>query len=153
MSVKDTITVIGLLLMGARGIWILPQIWRNERGLDPNVEPLIWPLGLAWWQGSVRVLPVFFPSLLIIAPDHVLETLRLAGPVWIALRVVLDVGVLLIACLWVGILFFNRPKWAVAPHLRHQPGMLAQWAGRRPESTATPAHEAPWQQRNRRYPR
>jgi hypothetical protein len=41
-----------------------------------------------------------------------------------------------------SIVLFNGPKWAVAPHLRSQPGLLEEWfgedAGERPQTGDEP---------------
>jgi hypothetical protein len=47
-----------------------------------------------------------------------------------ALHALLDVALVawfVCFCVAMSIVFFNRPKWAVPPHLREQSGAVARW--------------------------
>jgi hypothetical protein len=44
----------------------------------------------------------------------------------------------LLAVLAATITFFNRPRFLVPPHLRHQPGAIAEWLGEPVRPTEPP---------------
>lgn len=131
--------VVGALLAAAR----LPAVWRNEIGLNPNRVPAAWPFGAAMWHGYVRGLPVLcalFPLGLPIALINRFggETLN---------EVVLPpfaFGILAAMLLCATIVFFNRPRFLVPPHLRAQPGALDEWTGAHVPPVPPPGQRPDW---------
>ncbi len=55
------------------------------------------------------------------------------------MTVVCDViGVTILFALMPCVFLFNRPRWAVVPHLRHQHGAIAEWSGQQSAPTPEP---------------
>jgi hypothetical protein len=134
------------------------RVWRNEWkwAWNPDEVPVWWDHGGPLWRGFVRVSPVCGGLIGLLAAAAVL--LSFDDPLIYAIGQfvgALAVGGLgLPAC----IVLFNRPKTLVAPHLRHQPGALAEWGGAevlpteppRPPGDASNAPGPPARRRARR---
>lgn len=109
---------------------LAPRVWRNEAGLTADVPIATWIWGTAAWRGFVRASTLVFPVCwALVAPAFVLGTVT--GAAW-AEAVGLTLGGAGGLFLFVGgaaVGLFNRPRWLVAPHLRQQPGMLAELLG------------------------
>ena len=132
------VTAAGLAL-GVGGAWQLPQLWRNERGWHPDRPPAYWAWGTAAWRGLVRLTPLSAPAFLALTPAYGLDAAGADGAVAeIVIAIGAAVGVVVVGLLAPAVFLFNRPKWAVVPHLRHQSGAIAEWRGRRSEPTPPP---------------
>lgn len=114
--------------------------WRNEHPwLDPDLPRVWWYGGRPSWRGWVRTQSVVAPAVFVVAaPLFVVGSTGVSGGAFETVEAV--AGLLLCAIVVVGarVWLFNRPKWLVAPHLRHQPGMLAELGGERCQPTPTP---------------
>ncbi len=140
MSVYE-IAITGILLVfGLRGAWLLPRFWRNELGWDPDRPPSFWRWGLTSWRGLVRTNVLAVPMFLAGAPGYALDSAAIdgsgAGTVVVVSYVI---GAAILGGLMPGVFLFNRPRWAVVPHLRHQHGAIAEWRGKRSAPTPEPA--------------
>lgn len=131
LSVKVVATVaaaLALLLIA----WRLPRYWRREiePGYDERRPFALWLLDGATYRGYVRAAPVLFVTFVFLmavvfflAPDDGSEPETNLGA-WVSLA-----GVGLGVALSVSIALFNRPRSLVVPHLRNQPGAVAEWRG------------------------
>jgi hypothetical protein len=133
--VLDVLVVLttAAILVSAR------RAWRNEQPwLDPDA-PRAWTGGLPSWRGWVRVQAVIVPTVFVIAaPLFVIQSTGVGGGAWDTVRAV--AGLVICGVLLAGarVWLFNRPRWLVAPHLRHQPGMIAESLGERCAPTPLP---------------
>lgn len=145
MSPYEIAISIGLLLGGLRGVWVLPRIWRNELGWASDRPPAFWWLGITSWRGLVRASILAIPIFLAIAPGYALDKANAAGS-WaeILVGVSAAVGGVMLFVLAPGVFLFNRPRWAVVPHLRHQQGAIAEWRGERSDPTPEPTQTPPF---------
>lgn len=117
------ILMIGVLA----GLLVLPKVWRNEKQLFSVTPSPFWPLGKATWRGYIRGYPI---SNLLIAVAVVLYFfVRHDGGNIVGVGSVVSFSLLLaLFVMYLGIMFFNRPRWLVAPHLRSQPGAVKEWS-------------------------
>jgi hypothetical protein len=110
-----------------------PRIWRNEWGYawDPAS-------GGALWRGFVRSTMISGPFLGLTGVLNVIYALS-DRRTTAMFTVVAMLWMALLVCA-VTIVLFNRPKRLVAPHLRHQPGAVGEWLGRKVQPTPPPRH-------------
>lgn len=139
MTVGDVVVV--LIVLAGFGLWLfwIPRWWRNEPAwsYDPDRPPPAWPYGAALWRSGVRTNALAGPVALLLA---VLYALDASSAGWTrAAFLVAAVPFCAVLGLAVTVVLFNRPRWAVVPHMRHQPGLLAEWRGARAEPTERPA--------------
>lgn len=125
--------------LGLRGAWVLPRLWRNELGWNPDRPPAFWVFDLTAWRGLVRASILATPLFLGIAPGYVLDNAGTQGGFATGLIVVSVLVAVSLGCVAVAVFLFNRPKWAVVPHLRHQSGAIAEWRGKRSAPTPAPS--------------
>jgi hypothetical protein len=126
--------------LGAFALWLRfgRRVWRNEWkwAWNPDQVPDWWDYGGPLWRGFVRISPVSGASLGLLALAAVL--LSFDHPTIYAV----GQGVAFLAVVVLGlagvIVLFNRPRSLVAPHLRHQPGALAEWRGQEALPTEPP---------------
>jgi hypothetical protein len=133
MSAGLVISVVICFIASALFIPVGPRIWRNEWGYAWDPER-----GGPLWRGFVRITIISGPFLGLTALLNVVYALsdhRLTA----AFRIGAVLWMGLIVCA-VTIVLFNRPKRLVAPHLRHQPGAIAEWLGRKVAPTPPPRH-------------
>lgn len=131
---------VGSSLFGLFFVSRLPHIWRNElpSAYDPDDVPGGWPYGGALWRGMIRLISLTGPFALAIGVTIVLDSID-RGPVVQALWL-LGAGVgFVLGCLGLSVVFFNRPKWVVAPHFRPQPGAVQEWLGAAVPRTPRPS--------------
>jgi len=130
---------VGLVAFGLRFAWVAPRLWRNDLGWDPDRPPAFWALGLTWWRGLVRCSFLAGPMFLIGAPGYALDKSGAGGSlVDAAIVVSAAIGAFVLFVLMPGVFLFNKPRWVVVPHLRHQHGALAEWRGKRSAPTPAP---------------
>jgi hypothetical protein len=85
------------------------------------------------------VQSVIAPAVFVIAvPLFVVQSTGVHGGAWEVVREIagLVICAVVVAGAWVWL--FNRPKWLVAAHLRHQPGAIAEFFGERVARSPTP---------------
>ena len=134
MSAYDwLITAVGAILE-AIAVRRLPAVWRNEHGFDPDVPPTAWPYDLPTWRALVRTYPAGVGFMAFGIPAYVLSTST--SPVGVALFYATSLAGTAFLGLAAPVAVANRPTWLVVPHLRHQPGLIAEWRG-------TPCAETP----------
>ena len=140
LTIYEAFITLILVAGGLRGLWIAPRLWRNELGWDPDHPPALWAFGLAAWRGLVRTNIMTIPLFLAAAPGYALDNSGTeAALAQTVIIVSAAVGVTLLFILGPAVVLFNRPKWAVVPHLRHQSGAIAEWRGKRSAPTPAPA--------------
>ena len=99
------------------------KVWRGEEeGMNPDRPSSFWPFGLALWRGWVRLGPA---SALIVLLACATAVALDAEVRWLSLP--LSIAFLAAIALFLSIVLFARPKWAIAPSLRSQPGALVEW--------------------------
>jgi hypothetical protein len=114
------------------------RAWRNEHPWFDTDLPVRWRGGLPSWRGWVRVQGVVAPAVVVIGVLlFVIQSTGVHGGVWEAVRAIAGLGICALLVVGARIWLFNRPKRLVAPHLRHQPGMLAELGGERCQPTPT----------------
>jgi hypothetical protein len=124
------------------------RAWRNEHPWLDTDLPVRWRGGLPSWRGWVRVQGIVGPAVVVIAvPLFVIQSTGVSGGAWETVRAIAGLAIGVDLLLGARVWLFNRPKWLVAPHLRHQPGMLAELGGDRCAPSPTPK---PWPRRGRR---
>lgn len=123
------VVVIGVLV-ALFILWFrrLPEFWHGERKSpwDPDETPGSWPYGAALWGGFVRLTPISGALIGVIAV--LFAALRAGNAAWLlSIQIVFSVLFMLALGAAVTIVLFNRPSWAVVPHLRDRPGALSEW--------------------------
>lgn len=134
MSAVDWVAFAVVLAIVAGGFRNLPRVWRHEfRHFDRT--PPYWPWGAALWRGFVRMMPmgvVGCAVLVIVAVVLLLTPEEPSGPFvrpyWAVVPCLVALGVVFAGML--SVVLVNRPRVIVPPHLRGQPGALAEWRER-----------------------
>ena len=125
------LTLLILLLVGAS--WRMARIWGDER-----MSERIFKRMRSWWlwgdpllRGWIRALPVGLIGgwLLVtsMAAAALLATETVGSALGFGVLTILVAGVFLSLGMVVAIMFLNRPRFAVPPHLRDEPGALSEW--------------------------
>lgn len=115
------------------------RAWRNEHPWLDTDLPVRWRGGLPSWRGWVRVQGIVAPVVVVIGvPLVVIQSTGISGGAWEIARAIASIAVCVDLVFGARVWLFNRPKWLVAPHLRHQPGMLAELGGDRCQPTPSP---------------
>jgi hypothetical protein len=108
-------------------IWRWPVIW--EKPSPVFDQPLAWWVwGEALWRAYVRVLPVGSAVFAVLMVALVPAIYGIGGDAGLVISVavaVLDLAAWVV--LMATIALFNRPRSLVPPHLRQQPGAVAEW--------------------------
>ena len=138
MSGLEIVAVI--FCLAGFGLWVLvsPRIWRNEWkwAWSPDQVPAGWPYGGPSWRAFARLTPLGGVALGVLPLTFLVSRFD-AGWAKLASDVLIGASMLLFLLI-VTVSLFNRPKFAVAPHLRHQPGLLDEWRGTPPPPTQPP---------------
>lgn len=122
------IAFTGLIVAGvAVAAYGLRLHWRDRARVFDR-PPAAWPYSEALWKGWVRSLAA---QELAFTAGVALVLYGMWGPsdkgvgrvVVIAVLAVAGAGVLLA----ITVAYFNRPRFAVPPHLRSQPSAIAEW--------------------------
>jgi hypothetical protein len=134
----DALVVLGVVLQ----VWWSRKVWRNEAPAShPDIPSVGWP----WWRsdrawrGWVRMQTFVVP--LIVIPLALLFVVDSTGASGLAAGLI---DALALLAMIVGaaaaplVVLFNRPKRLVAPHLRRQPGLIAELLGERPADVPAP---------------
>jgi hypothetical protein len=147
-SARDILAMIFAWPMWALFAWLLPQMWRNVRGLHTDTPPHGIRATPAW-HAFVRVQPVGqLVFLVIIPPVFVLELVAEDSVVGIVCRALLLLGGLAAFTLVPAVWFYNRPSFLVAPHHRALPGLLAERDGEPVPPVPPPAKPPKWHARS-----
>lgn len=133
----DLLAVLILTLIGGVAAITLRPVWRNDLGHDPDHPPGWWVMGVALWRGFVRLNVIATPLMLTGAA---FLAAFYWGPFWLAIALWVPTAFLMGAVATIGL--FARPKFLIAPHLRHQPGAIAEWMGKPVSSTEPPRRVA-----------
>ena len=120
---------------------------RGDR-LHPDRPAPWWPYGPILWRGLLRVNTLSSATMFSLAFTAVVLTLE--GKVARAIGGALSLFsiALLVPCL--TIVFFNRPRFLVPPHLRDQSGAFAEWRGSSVRPTPDDPRSAASRARKRR---
>lgn len=139
--------VLGAVLFASTALilWNAPRVWRNERGMDADSPPANWMWGRPAWRGFVRGVSLVLPLEMTLL-SLTLLTVAISGGDDAGLSMLSSV----LACFTTFVIIaghgcaglLNRPKWLVAPHLRHQPGMIAEIFGAPVENTPPPGGQS-----------
>jgi hypothetical protein len=120
--------IFAILFLGVIYTLVARKVWHGESGLDGNVPPEWWFLGQASWRGVARAYIASGPFVLLFFAGALVAETTDAYDVGMAV----SAGALLLGVIVHGsILLFNRPKALVPPHLRDEPGALAERRQRR----------------------
>jgi hypothetical protein len=127
-AIAMTVGALVFVPLCIKGIRVL---WR--RPVDAFGEPLAWWVwGAPLWRGYVRGMAAVGATFVV---DLLLILLVIWGPggdaVLLAIAAALVLSLTAGLVLAVTIALFNRPRWAVPPHLRGQPGAVREWRPRR----------------------
>src|SRR3712207_3935949 len=106
-------------------------MWSNEWGdarQDTDHPPSWWYHGPALWRGAMRAQPACCVGCLALGALAVVDRLWSGG---IVPQVAAALGILWLAATIVGLTtaISSEPKWAIAPHLRHQPSLRDERRG------------------------
>jgi hypothetical protein len=145
----DAVLVTSLVVTARQA----PKVWRNEIGYSADDPPPSWLWGPASWRGYHRALTG--AALLFWCPAAAaMVAATVSRPGWVDVLSQVAFGLAGVALL-IGVpavWLFNRPKWLVAPHLRHQPGAIAEFFGAAVAPTLPPERPSPLQPWEVRYP-
>ena len=144
MTARDVIALTLAPFMFAGVVWILPQWWRNERGLHTDTPPPSWVWSMAIWRALCRVWMPIAISILIVIPPAVATEFVSEGPVFVLCDVLFGVVALLWFVAVPSVLLFNRPRFLLAPHHRPLPGWLAERRGAPVPPVPEPVKPPPW---------
>lgn len=105
-------------------VW--PRMWRGQfQYAEFDSVPSSWPFGRMGWHAFVRAW--FVGTTLV--PTTVLWAFFFAWPsyilAWSALASFVGWSLLVLA-----VMLFNRPSFVIPPHLRAEPGLVAEITGR-----------------------
>jgi hypothetical protein len=141
---RDTLAMIFAGPAVAFFVWLLPQVWRNGRGLHTDTPPHGVHAG-PWWHAFVRTWPVgAMVFIAIIPPVFVLELVDEGSAVGVVCRVLIGLAGLAAFTLVPAVWFSNRPSFLVAPHHRALPGFVAERRGEPVPHVPPPAKPPKW---------
>lgn len=130
------LTLVGYTALLVLAVRQLPKLWMHSARVAvwENV-PAWWPLGDAMWRGLIRsavvasgfgvVSDVFFLYILMRSANAREASLN-DREMLLTVALTLLLGALFGAM--ATIILFNRPRSAVPPHLRAQPGAVTEWS-------------------------
>ena len=123
MTLYGASLIFTLLFLGGVYTAVARKVWRGESGLSGDRPPEWWFLGPATWRGVARAYIATVPfGLVIVAGAMIAE---LGGNEDLGMTIA-ALALLAGAVVHVGIVLFNRPRALVPPHLRDEPGALAE---------------------------
>jgi hypothetical protein len=128
MTLYGASLIFTVLFLGVIFVLVAPKVWRGESGLDGDSPPEWWFLGDATWRGVARGYLASVPFVLLMFVGGIVAEFTDAYDAGMAIAVL---GLLAAAVLNLGIVLFNRPRAVVPPHLRAEPGALAERKARR----------------------
>lgn len=120
--------IFALLFLGVIFALVARKVWHGESGLDGDVPPEWWFLGDATWRGVARAYIATAPFVLLFFAGALVAEVTDADDLGMAV----SAGALVLGVLVHGsIVLFNRPQSLVPPHLRDEPGALAERRARK----------------------
>jgi hypothetical protein len=123
MSLYGAGLIFTFLFLGGIFLAVAAKVWRGESGLDGNAPPEWWFLGDATWRGVARAYIATVPFLLLMLAGAGIAELGGSEDGGMAVvSVAFAAGIVVHA----AIVLFNRPRAFVPPHLRNEPGALAE---------------------------
>jgi hypothetical protein len=130
-----------LVTVGVAFVLWARKLWRNESpAVYTDLPSPRWAGSLAAWRGWVRVQCFVLPFIFaVFAPVGVLLSTGASGVGIEIVKVVYALVAVAAIVAGFGVWLLNRPKRLVPPHLRHQPGMIAELLGERCASTPPPS--------------
>jgi hypothetical protein len=129
------LTLLMLVMIGAS--LRMPNIWSDEQMSDRLFKTMRswWPWGEPLLRGWIRALPAgLMGGWLLVAATIVaamVATEKLASSPGFGGLAILVFLVFLSLGTVASIVLFNRPSFAVPPHLRSQTGAVSEWRGAR----------------------
>lgn len=144
MSFRDITGWLVCVFGAAFSVWALPKLWRNEGGFHSDTPHPWWPWGIRLWRASVRAAPLGCTVFIVgaVIPLTWLVTDELWNGVVTGILAMTGAAIF---SLGLTIILFNRPKRIVAPHHRHQRGLIAELSGKRSSPTPPPKRLPAWQ--------
>jgi hypothetical protein len=145
-ALRDTIGLAAGAIALPFLIWLVPQYWRNQRGLHPDTPPPGWPLSNRAWRAFARAWPLGAVSFIAAIPFVFVAKLASAGSTAAvsASVVVALIGIVFWGLAIPAVVLVNRPRFLVAPHHRALPGWLAERRGAPVPPTPEPAKPPKW---------
>jgi hypothetical protein len=144
---RDTLAMIFCWPVVALFTWLLPQWWRNVRGLHTDTPPPGLRAGPGW-HAFVRVWPVGAIVFIVgLPPTFVLEFVTEGSTLGIICRTLIGLAGLAAFTLVPAVWFYNRPSFVIAPHHRGLPGYLAERRGEPVPPVPPPAKPPKWHAR------
>jgi hypothetical protein len=141
---RDTLAMIFAWPLWAFFAWLLPQWWRNVRGLHTDTPPQGLRAGPGW-HAFVRTWPVgTMVFLAIIPPTFALEFVAEGSTLGTICRVLIGLSGLAAFTLVPAVWFSNRPSFLVAPHHRALPGYTAERRGEPVPRVPPPVKPPKW---------
>lgn len=128
MTLYGASLIFSFLFLGVIYAVVARRVWRGESGLDGDVPPEWWFVGDATWRGVARAYIATGPFVLVVFAGGLIAEFTDAYDAGMAVAVG---GILLGALVHGSIVLFNRPHALVPPHLRDEPGALAERRARR----------------------
>jgi hypothetical protein len=127
MDLKLVFVFVGMIILAAGSTWLAPRIWSGRYRPALAAFEAWLPSSIA--RGTIRAL-AFNPVFLWLAAAFMLAAglrpIPAGGtneplPFLLALLAAAALGIS------GSIVFFNRPKSLVPPHMRSEPGAVAEW--------------------------
>jgi hypothetical protein len=123
MSLYGAGLIFAVLFLGGIYLAAAARVWRGNSGLDGGVPPEWWPFGDAAWRGNARAYIATVPFLLVmLVGAGIAEWSGSVDAGMTLASVAFAAGILVYG----AIVLFNRPRSLVPPHLRDEPGALAE---------------------------
>jgi hypothetical protein len=145
VSVGDVLLELFMVAMTVVGVLVVPRIWRNAGGFHSDQPHPAWPWGKRIWRAWIRCVPLCFPFFPIGAVWYPIDlsidqegTAHEIGTYVFGIPIVANIVAL------VTVFLFNRPKFLVAPHHRHQKSLVLELLGRRSAPTPAPRRPPAW---------
>jgi len=132
--------LVALIAVMAGATWRAGRIWRDEATAGRIFKTMRswWLWGDALLRGWVRALVAGLVGgwLLVVsmALAALLATDTIESSGGFAVLALLVAGLFLSFAVVASIILVNRPRFAVPPHARHEPGALAEWRTSRSRS-------------------
>jgi hypothetical protein len=132
MSVFDWLLFLAFAALAVGGAIGVRHQWQGESGIWKHL-PAWWPWGEPAFKGWRRIAPLGLATIAVSDVIFLLGELGIYnsdGPgFWAAALLILLLFILFLLATTVA--FYNRPHWVVAPHLRHEPGIVDAYKQRR----------------------
>lgn len=113
---------------------LVRKVWRGGSALRGDHPPEWWFLGVPIWRGNARAFVATIPLVLLMCVGAIIAEFG-GQQAYDPGMAVAAAGLLGLFLVQLPIVFFNRPRFAVPPHLRDEPGALAEMRARRRRAT------------------